>query len=181
MKTGLFHFIAFVVFSLLLIACNTQEERPLVDPSKVADSLAALELAPAPPTPPSNPVPATPEPPSASNPSTSSTPSTPSTPSTSLALNPQHGQPGHRCDIAVGAPLPNTSVNNSTSASANTSSTVPVPASTQTANSIFNSKPNPQIQPKTVAPNTTTSLVKLNPKHGEPGHRCDIQVGAPLN
>jgi hypothetical protein len=24
-------------------------------------------------------------------------------------------------------------------------------------------------------------LVKLNPKHGEPGHRCDIQVGAPLN
>src|SRR4028118_1175488 len=23
----------------------------------------------------------------------------------STALNPQHGQPGHRCDIAVGAPL----------------------------------------------------------------------------
>ena len=30
----------------------------------------------------------------------------PSTP-TGVTLNPPHGQPGHRCDIAVGAPLPN--------------------------------------------------------------------------
>ncbi len=166
MKTGLFNFLSSVGFSLLLIACNTQEEKPLVDPSQQADSLAALELAPAPPAPPSNPAPPTPEPQTVSTPSTPSTPSTASTP---ISLNPQHGQPGHRCDIAVGAPLP--------SAAANASA----PASSQTTNSIFNSKPNPQVQPNTVAPNTKTSLVKLNPKHGEPGHRCDIQVGAPLN
>ena len=28
-------------------------------------------------------------------------------PQTTVMLNPPHGQPGHRCDIAVGAPLPN--------------------------------------------------------------------------
>lgn len=27
-------------------------------------------------------------------------------PQTSQRLNPEHGQPNHRCDIAVGAPLP---------------------------------------------------------------------------
>ena len=34
--------------------------------------------------------------------------STPATPQGGgVTLNPPHGQPGHRCDIAVGAPLPN--------------------------------------------------------------------------
>ena len=28
---------------------------------------------------------------------------------------------------------------------------------------------------------TAPEKVVLNPKHGEPGHRCDIAVGAPLN
>lgn len=27
-------------------------------------------------------------------------------PQTSQRMNPEHGQPNHRCDIAVGAPLP---------------------------------------------------------------------------
>jgi hypothetical protein len=40
-------------------------------------------------------------------------------------MNPQHGQPGHRCDIAVGAPL------NSKPAAA-TTTPVPVPATTET-------------------------------------------------
>ena len=33
-----------------------------------------------------------------------------------VALNPPHGQPGHRCDIAVGAPLNSAPVNNGTNA-----------------------------------------------------------------
>lgn len=75
-------------------------------------------------------------------------------------LNPAHGQPGHRCDIAVGAPL------NSPAA----------PASAQT-----------QVQPatQTITPTMTTAKTVtapgMNPAHGEPGHRCDIAVGAPLN
>lgn len=79
-------------------------------------------------------------------------------------INPAHGQPGHRCDIAVGAPL--------------------------------NSAPTQQVQAtqgQTVQVNptqqnvvtTTTAPVKtakgMNPPHGQPGHRCDIPVGAPLN
>lgn len=65
-------------------------------------------------------------------------------------LNPAHGQPGHRCDLAVGAPLDGS----------------PAPVTTAP------SAPAPKIN----AP----SGVKLNPAHGQPGHRCDIEVGAPL-
>jgi len=70
------------------------------------------------------------------------------------ALNPAHGKPGHRCDIAVGAPL-------------NSAATNPDAVST--------------ILP-TNTTNTTepSNNIKLNPAHGKPGHRCDIAVGAPL-
>ena len=83
------------------------------------------------------------------------------------ALNPQHGEPGHRCDIAVGAPL-NTPAANSTIP--NVSNAVPgVSTPTVTTDS------------KKTTPNSTPATAALNPKHGEPGHRCDIAVGAPLN
>jgi|SRR5215203_1348912 len=76
------------------------------------------------------------------------------TPSVSTALNPAHGQPGHRCDIAVGAPL-----NSPPPDSANTNKQV-----VNQTNSSIPAKP-----------------PKLNPTHGQPFHRCDIAVGAPLN
>lgn len=75
-----------------------------------------------------------------------------------VALNPQHGQPGHRCDIAVGAPL------NSPQNPASSAVVIP-PTTTATV----------------TAAKTNTAEVKLNPKHGEPGHRCDLAVGAPLD
>jgi len=77
---------------------------------------------------------------------------------TTAGLNPEHGMPGHRCDIAVGSPL-------------NSAPTTPQNAP----------------QPINMTPMQTPSLadqpgnVKLNPAHGEPGHRCDLQVGAPLS
>lgn len=67
------------------------------------------------------------------------------------AVNPAHGQPGHRCDIAVGAPL-----NGAPAA------TTPKAAPVQT-----------NAAPVKVADG-------LNPAHGQPGHRCDIKVGDPL-
>lgn len=80
-------------------------------------------------------------------------------------LNPAHGQPGHRCDLNVGDPLPDANSNNPAVKveypTSTTTTTVPV----QTTNSVPNA---------TVAPG-------LNPQHGQPGHRCDIAVGAPLN
>ena len=78
---------------------------------------------------------------------------------TAPGMNPPHGQPNHRCDIAVGAPL------NSKPAAA----TNPTPVNTQQ-----------QVTMKEV-PNTQKTLPGMNPPHGEAGHRCDIAVGAPLN
>jgi hypothetical protein len=71
-------------------------------------------------------------------------------------LNPAHGQPGHRCDISVGAPL--------NAPPANTSAK---PAIQKVATPIQN--------------NNTNIAAGMNPAHGQPGHRCDIAVGAPLN
>lgn len=67
------------------------------------------------------------------------------------ALNPAHGQPGHRCDIEVGAPL-NSALKQTTQAAPTTSK----PAA------------------------TTNGSVKLNPAHGQPGHDCSVAVGQPL-
>ncbi len=83
-------------------------------------------------------------------------------------LNPAHGQPGHRCDIAVGAPL--------NSAPPQQGQVV----ATQTPQMV-------QVNPnqKNVVTTTMAAPVKvgkgMNPSHGQPGHRCDIPVGAPLN
>lgn len=90
-----------------------------------------------------------------------------------VALNPQHGEPGHRCDIAVGAPLNTPAISSSIQ-----------PMATPTATPSLTTTIAPTITPanetKKATPNPNTAAVTLNPKHGEPGHRCDIAVGAPL-
>lgn len=74
-------------------------------------------------------------------------------------VNPAHGEPGHRCDIAVGAPLnPN---------AAAVQSATPVQSTPQI------------ITTTTAAPAKVAS--GINPAHGQPGHRCDIAVGASLS
>ncbi len=83
-------------------------------------------------------------------------------------MNPQHGQPGHRCDIEVGAPL------NSAVATKATPQIV-APANT----TVNNINVNPPSLP--VTSDATTTAPGMNPQHGQPGHRCDIAVGAPLN
>lgn len=75
-------------------------------------------------------------------------------------MNPPHGEPGHRCDISVGAPL------NSKPAQPNTN-----PATTISTGGVNTIVQNP----------AQKTLPGMNPAHGEPGHRCDIAVGAPLN
>ena len=79
-------------------------------------------------------------------------------------LNPPHGQPGHRCDIAVGAPLNSKPAPNG--AAQPTVVTTQQPAQNNTVVT--------QMPAQKTAPG-------MNPPHGEPGHRCDIAVGAPLN
>ncbi len=78
-------------------------------------------------------------------------------------INPAHGQPGHRCDIAVGAPL----------------NSAPAP---QGQTQMVQVNPNQQQQVVTTTTATPVKTAKgMNPPHGQPGHRCDIAVGAPLN
>ncbi|GAA3763431.1 hypothetical protein [Flavobacterium ginsengiterrae] len=82
-------------------------------------------------------------------------------------LNPAHGQPGHRCDIAVGAPLNSAPTQQVQATPAQTTQTVQV-------------NPNQKnVVTTTAAPVKTAK--GMNPPHGQPGHRCDIPVGAPLN
>jgi hypothetical protein len=77
-------------------------------------------------------------------------------------VNPAHGQPNHRCDIAVGAPL--NAIANGTSTAISTN--MPV------------SKTQQSIQTRVGKQVTAKGM---NPPHGEQNHRCDIAVGAPLN
>lgn len=151
--------LSIVVFSACNSDSNNEENinTPMTEqqaPSEVLENnnptTTTLEVGPAAPT---NAIEEAANKPAATNSSPSKT-----------ALNPEHGQPGHRCDLAVGAPLSS------------------APATPQNA---------PQIapQPMNITPVTAPTIaeqpvdgnVKLNPAHGVPGHRCDIQVGAPLS
>jgi hypothetical protein len=93
---------------------------------------------------------------------------------TATALNPPHGKPGHRCDIPVGQPLNNQPAKrfffdplNIRNKSGTTTPPAPPPP-----NRVNNSATNgTAFQPAD----------GLNPPHGQPGHRCDITVGQPLN
>ena len=83
------------------------------------------------------------------------------TTATATGPNPEHGKPGHRCDIGVGEPL---------------DSKPAATVSTQPAATVST----PVIN--TTAPAAGTNVAGgLNPEHGKPGHRCDISVGAPLD
>lgn len=96
-------------------------------------------------------------------------------PATAPGMNPPHGQPGHRCDIPVGQPL---------------NGKAPAQA---TQNVVVNNNGSQtiQIDPNSLQPgkftvdNKTGKAIKtvpgMNPPHGQPGHRCDIPVGQPLN
>lgn len=100
---------------------------------------------------------------------------------TAKGMNPPHGQPGHRCDIAVGAPLnskPTTTTTTSTSKDNGLGMTV-TPANVSTDGKIT---PQNNSTPALLsAENTTSTASGTNPAHGQPGHRCDIPVGSPLN
>ncbi|MCG2610253.1 hypothetical protein LZZ90_01885 [Flavobacterium sp. SM15] len=112
-------------------------------------------------------------------------------PATRPGMNPPHGQPGHRCDIPVGAPLsskPTAAKNTTTTTNTNaTRYTVSSPnsqsqnagaeTSTMTLPSANITPMKPEVKAQTTAPGMQG---KPNPAHGEEGHRCDIPVGVNL-
>lgn len=146
-------FLPLVLFISLITACGSEDETATPD---VPASSTATQAAPA----------AAPAPAPVNN-STA--------PATGIALNPEHGKPGHRCDIAVGAPL--------NSSPGNTNSATTLPATPVQAAPTPAPAPTPanNLTPTKGVINTSLNPTALNPAHGQPGHRCDIAVGAPLN
>ncbi len=105
-----------------------------------------------------------------------------------VMLNPAHGEPFHRCDIPVGAPLNSPPASTTRPATTNqvqtaapqVSSPAPTTSNNPTAPTIENAmRMNSSSARSTSAPATGTKP-QLNPPHGQPWHRCDIAVGSPL-
>ncbi len=87
----------------------------------------------------------------------------PTTTKVAAGMNPAHGQPGHRCDISVGAPLTDAAAKTSNDPNIN----YPVVSS--------------PMEYKVPLPGANTKVAAgMNPAHGQPGHDCAIAVGAPL-
>jgi hypothetical protein len=106
-------------------------------------------------------------------------------------LNPEHGMPGHRCEIAVGAPLSSAPAPGSTpDAESNTmtitpgeiqgSSKITMPAAAQPATQQPGSIMTAPAAGTPAGAPTGSVAAGTNPAHGEPGHDCSIPVGAPL-
>lgn len=117
-----------------------------------------------------------------SSPEITETPATEATPdenTTQVAMNPPHGQPGHRCDIPVGAPL-NSAPRNTTPqiTTSQPSNSTPNLTNNPMAPTIENAQRLNSSQSRSTA--TTQNSGRINPPHGQPGHRCDIPVGSPL-
>lgn len=145
------------IAALVFASCKNSGNRKLVDP--VQSTPTTVTNTPVPPQDSSKPV-------VVNNPVTNVNPVTPATTNTksAVALNPDHGAPGHRCDIPVGAPLNSPANTTQLPTTAPATNTAPVVATPML----------PQPQP------ATNKNAKLNPAHGEPGHDCAVPVGQPL-
>lgn len=165
-------FLALISFSLVVVSCKKEEEAATTEAK-------------------TNPTEAT-----STAPNAGTTPAQTTPTGEKPALNPAHGEPFHRCDIAVGAPLdgPATqqgdspvkqsnapksffkTVQSESATTAGTQAAQPTPQATTTVTPSGN-------QPKPATPAAATANTpkpKNNPAHGQPHHRCDIAVGAPL-
>ena len=105
-----------------------------------------------------------------------------------VMLNPPHGEPYHRCDIAVGAPLNSPPANTTPQATNNpvqatapqTSGPAQSSANNPTAPTLENAMRMNPSQTQNSPPANNGTKPRLNPPHGQPYHRCEIPVGSPL-
>ena len=98
-----------------------------------------------------------------------------------VMLNPPHGQPGHRCEIPVGAPLNSPEANTvQQSATSGSAATAPTIRNSSMAPTIENANRITPSRQQSTAATATGPKPANNPPHGQPWHRCDIAVGSPL-
>jgi len=161
-----------VLTSLLFTACKKEEIAEAPPAEEVTAEATTDSVMPA-PTPQVQPAP-TGSIMTSSPQATAQSYATPAAPTVTTAkgMNPPHGQPGHRCDIAVGAPL-NSPPGKKTAPIAGsatvTQATNVTPAMMQTADA-----------PTTTPAAPVVTAPGMNPPHGQPGHLCSVAVGAPL-
>jgi hypothetical protein len=105
---------------------------------------------------------------------------------TAKGMNPPHGQPNHRCDIAVGAPL-NSPPGKVPVPTTTTPTIVPMPQATTpavTTTTVVTPTPATPAGATTAVPSLLATPVAtaagMNPPHGQEGHVCSVAVGAPL-
>ena len=156
--------ISALMISIITVSCKKEEEIPVVKTNEVESTVFLESIG------------------GSNNASTQAAPevvnatTSPNQGQTSAAvangINPAHGQPGHRCDISVGAPL------NSAPGKAN------IPAATPIKNTVDVSA---NAQKQNVSSSSLTSGTVsnatppgMNPPHGQAGHVCSVAVGAPL-
>lgn len=84
-------------------------------------------------------------------------------------INPNHGQPGHRCDIPDGAPIPDGAQALLPAAGIQPPAPVTSPAVTPQPASM----PQGIALPGTTPAQSTTTAAGTNPPHGQPGHKCE--------
>ncbi|MGR6087601.1 MAG: hypothetical protein ACU4F9_05470 [Arcticibacter sp.] len=96
--------------------------------------------------------------------------------SSPVILNPPHGEPGHRCEIEVGKPLPA----DGSTANMPSVTTISSPNTSPTITPAPNQPVTISTNPSTAPATKTATAPGMNPPHGEPGHDCAIPVGSPL-
>lgn len=168
-------FFSTIISLAVITGCGTKPDQNAVDGGTVNAPIDVNKLSP-------NPSPAI----NSSQPLTAPNISTPENTTVqsqvatnSAGMNPAHGQPGHKCEIPVGAPL------NSAPKTTATPSTTPTVTTSTTNGKPINLNELIAKAAPTVTPTAATTPVKvaagMNPAHGQPGHKCEIAVGAPLN
>ena len=165
--------VAIAVFT----ACSNSSKQQFIEPVS-AENSGVPSIAPS--------VADTPQVPPAVNSNAMSPPSTPASAQTKTAtaqgMNPPHGQPGHRCDIAVGVPLnsPPAAPPSPAPPSTPQSSGTPTPSFSPTPLAPVTVPPSTPSRPAAPPPAPVVTAPGMNPPHGQPGHDCTIAVGAPL-
>lgn len=135
-----------LVFSLAFISCKQDKEPDPVPVTTTTENTAPQPTAI-----------------TTDNAAPAANPATAAPQTTAVGINPPHGQPGHRCEIPVGAPL---------------DSKPNAPRTQQSAQPQNFMMANPQ--QNTAPAQNQGQKPSTNPAHGQPFHRCDIAVGAPL-
>lgn len=138
------HFIGLALLGLVLTSCGDTKKEPVTEPAPQIEAT--------------------------SNEVTETPVATETVDNTSNeALNPAHGQPGHRCEIPVGAPLssaPGAQATNLPNQGAPAGDNKPFLVNDAAKQQMGGAK--------------SASSGQINPPHGQPGHDCAVPVGQPL-